>query len=130
MATLASPARSPSEIATTPIPTPNSVRFDVVNGPHDAIVWITTDAGAAMRGFHPGERGTILAPMFTGAEIDVYGDQECKPLAQLRWLPGTMPATLVLSDDPHGNGYVITVQPWVSGTPVPQSTYLDAACSG
>jgi hypothetical protein len=132
--TITAPTNQPASVApasptATPEPTPQWVRFDIVNGPRPVTVWMTSDRGADARVFDPGQRRTIFVPLFKGTDVWVYADG-CIPLASIAWLPGTTPTTLVFTADPHGPGYLIDVQPGVSGTPVPESTLEPVGCSG
>ncbi len=90
---------------------------------------MTNDRGAEARVFEPGQRRTLFVPLFEGTSIDVYVDG-CERIAHIDWLPGRLPSTIVLSNDPQGAGYVIDIQPGVSGTPVPESTFDFPPCSG
>ena len=120
------------EPSASPAASPTIVRFDVTNGSRLAMVWLRTDLGsdagwADMRGLHPGERGSFLAPVVGVVGLDVYGDG-CVALAHLQWFPGSGPVNIVLSDS--AEGYDVTIGAHVAGSPVPKSQYLYGGCSG
>jgi hypothetical protein len=102
------------------------LRIDVVN---DSSAWVVvsvaTDAGAAMPGFLPGLKGTILVSIgdsSNGVGVEVLGDPACGVLAEDHF-PSEVPFTLILDDAEAGSGITLSIDEDVSSgmIPVPQN---------
>jgi hypothetical protein len=122
----AGPSTSP---VSAPEPTPTLVRFDIENGSREVIVWMTSDRGANAMRMLPGERRSLVVPLSEGTSIEVYADA-CELVAQVEWIPGTSPATIVLIEDSSGSGYQVEVRPGVSGPPNVPAAVDGIGCSG
>jgi hypothetical protein len=122
--------QGPTSPAATPLASePAAARVDVVNGSRHVIVWITTDIGAAGRDMLPREQASLsLPPGSREAVVEVMEPVDCALLATLHFT--SIPATIVLSDDPTSSRYTIQLTPGTSGAPVPRASAQFPGCSG
>jgi hypothetical protein len=118
------PTGSPTPLA--PTPSPIAFRIDVANLSHvPAVFSLATDLAADMRGFQPGEAGSMviaLGSASNGIGVEVLGPTiGCGYLAK-QILPTTAPLTLRLTDGPTANTVKLSVTSGVEQSPRPLPT--------
>ena len=115
-----------------PAPTESTFSFDVENRSRvPVVVSATSDAGATMAGFEPGQRGTMSLPLRfpqNGVRIEVQGT-ECRLLASGNFSTPEPFTLLVEYAAGAGNVQLATVAE-VSVTPLPLPTNALVGCGG
>lgn len=106
--------------------------FDVQNRSSVAvIVSATSDAGAVMPGFEPGQSGTVTVPIANpangiGVEVQAPG---CRVLATDNY-PTPGPLTLVIMDGPQPGTVQLSTLRAVSSPPIPLPSNALIGCAG